>query len=257
MPVADPDLAVNSWDTGQSGADWDSGLQWDINQGPPVGDVSPWLNLITSEHNQQPNFMTMLANVFQPFADNIALMNSLPSLYDLDNAVGAQLDAVGLWVNETRDISVPLTNVYFSFDVAGLGFDQGTWYDTFNPVTGLVILSDDAFRTLIRAAIANNQWDGTIPGAYGVWNILFAEQDTGILIQDLQNMHMLFALTGMIPDAVTIALFTQGYLGLVPAGVTVDAYFVPSVPDVPYFGFDIENSAISGFDAGAWGVVNT
>lgn len=247
---------ISLWDTNQTGASWDSGLQWDVNIGPGGGDTSTWLGLITSEHNQQPDFMTMLQNVFQPFADDIAVMASLPALFDLDVAAGTQLDVVGLWVGVTRNISVPLTGVYFSFDTVGLGFDQGTWYDPFNPTTGLVILSDQAFRTLIRARIANNQWDGTIPGAYDVWNVLFAGTDTGILIQDLQNMHMLFALTGTIPDAVTLALFTEGYIGLVPAGVTVDAYLTPAASDVPYFGFDVENSAISGFDVGYFGVAS-
>ncbi len=83
-----PNLAISLWDTGQTGANWDTGLQWDINIGPAVGDTSPWLGLITSEHNQQPDFMTMLQNVFQPFADNIVIMASFPSLFDVDNAVG-------------------------------------------------------------------------------------------------------------------------------------------------------------------------
>ena len=256
MPYPFPNLAISMWDTGQTGSNWDSGLQWDINIGPGAGDTTPWLNLITSEYNEQPNFMTMIQNVLQPFADNIAVMASLPTAFDVDEAVGSQLDVVGEWVGVTRNISTPLTGVYFSFDTAGLGFDQGTWFNEFNPTTGLIVLGDDAYRTLIRARIANNSWNGTIPGAYTVWNDLFSGQGIGILIQDLQNMHMIMALTGPVPDAVTLALFTGGYLGLVPAGVMVDAYYTPSVPDTPYFGFDVENSSIAGFDVGAWGKAN-
>ena len=60
-----------------------------------------------------------------------------------------------------------------------------------------------------------------------------------------------FALVGPTPDAVTLALFKGGYLNLIPAGVGVAYYFEPSLPDVPLFGLDVENSAIAGLDVGA------
>jgi hypothetical protein len=59
-------------------------------------------------------------------------------------------------------------------------------------------------------------------------------------------------LVGPQPDAVTLALFTGGYLNLRPAGVGINNYYLPTVPDIPVFGFDVENSSISGFDVGAW-----
>lgn len=244
---------VDSWDTNQPGARWDSGLEWDITTGPSTGDVSNYLAIITSEYNQQPMFMDMVANVTQAFADNTAVMSALPSMFDVDSAVGDQLDKVGLWIGVTRNISVPLTGVYFAFDTDGLGFDQGTWYSAFNPITGVVTLSDEAYRTLLKARIANNQWDGTIEGAYDVWDTVFADTGVSIFIQDLENMHMVYALTGPVPDAVTLALFQGGYLNLKPAGVKIDAYLTPTVSNAPYFGFDVENNSISGFDVGAWG----
>jgi hypothetical protein len=243
---------VDSWD--QPGATWDSGLQWDVNVGPSPGDVTPYLNLVTSEHRDKPKFMAMLGGTFQPLADVQVLAAGLAALFDLDVAVGAQLDVVGQWVGQSRNLTVPLTGVYFTFDTAGVGFDEGTWYGPFDPVSGIVSLPDDAYRTLLRATIAANHWDGTIDGAYAAWNILFAGTGFGILIQDLGSMHMLFALIGPTPDAVTLALLKSGYLSLKPAGVKVDAYYSPSVPDQPYFGFGAENANIAGFDTGAWGV---
>lgn len=246
---------VDSWDDPSTGANWDSGLQWDVNSGVAAGDITPYVSLITSEYNQQPDFVAMITAVLQPVADSMAVIVSLPAAFDVDDAVGDQLDVVGQWVGVSRNISVPLTGVYFSFDDATLGFDQGTWFSPFDPNTGLVVLPDENYRTLIRARIARNQWDGTIPGAYNVWNTAFAGTGIGILIQDLENMHMIQALTGPVPDAVTRALFQGGYLSLKPDGVHVDAYVTPTVPGAPYFGFDVENTAISGFDAGAWGAL--
>lgn len=243
---------IDSWDSGLPGANWDSGLSWDVNVGANPGDISAWLKLITSEHNDKPNYMATVAVVLQPIADIMATIAAMPALFDLDNAVGDQLDKVGLWVGVSRNVSVPLTGVYFSFDEAGVGFDEGTWFDQFNPLSGLVILPDDAYRTLLRATIAANQWNGTTPGVYAAWNTLFAGTGFGILIQDYGNMHMAYALTGPVPDAVTRALFTGGYLNLKPSTVKIDFYMTPTVANVPYFGFDVENAAISGFDGGAW-----
>lgn len=245
---------VENWDSDQTGAQWDAGLDWDTNVGPSLGDTAPYLSLITSEHNQRPKFMATVESNVQPYADNIAVLQSMSALFDIDEATGQQLDIVGQWVGVTRDITTPLTGVYFSFDDPALGFDRGTWFNEFNPISGIVHLSDDAYRTLLRARVVNNRWDGTIPGAYAVWDIVFSGTGIDILVQDLENMHMILALTGQIPDAVTLALFHGGYLNLKPATVKIDAYITPSAPGVPYFGFDVENSAISGFDTGAFGV---
>jgi hypothetical protein len=67
-------------------------------------------------------------------------------------------------------------------------------------------------------------------------------------------MTMDIALIGPAPDAVTLALFTGGYLSLVPAGVGITNYYLPSIPGDPVFGMDAENSSISGFDVGAWAI---
>lgn len=246
---------IDSWDSGQPGATWDSGLQWDVNVGPSPGNIQPYIDLITSEHRDAPNFIATLSAVLQPFADNIATLRTLYTKFDIDIAVGAQLDVVGEWVGQSRFLSVPLTGVYFSFDNALVGFDLGTWHGPFDPDNELIALPDEAYRTLLKAKVLNNRWDGTIPQAYEIWDVLFAGTDFGLLIQDFGNMHMLFAMTGAAPDAVTLALFTGGYLNNRPSGVKVDGYMVPSVPDTPYFGFDVENSSIAGFDTGAWGTL--
>ncbi len=230
---------------------WDSGLQWDINNGTGFGDITRYLNLITNEHQGQPNFFAALTALLQPPADLGALVLTLPTLFDLDVAVGAQLDAVGLWIGITRYLPIPLSGVYFSFDTTGLGFDSGTWQGPSNPTSEVVALSDDAYRVLLFARIAANHWDGTIPGAYAIWTAVFAGTGFNIMIIDNGDMTMDMGIFGAVPDAVTIALFTGGYLDLRPAGVRLNNYIIPSTSG-PYFGFDTENDALSGFDEGCW-----
>lgn len=220
-----------------------------------AADPSPYLDLVTSEHQPRPKFMATLSASIQPFADAIALLQTFPGLYDLDDAVGTQLDAVGLWVGRSRNVALPLTDVYFSFDENGVGYDSGVWFEPFNPVTNEFALPDDHYRLLLRAKIAANQWDGSIPGAYDAWSILFGPFGLSVLIQDNQDMSMLIALLGNLPDPLTLALLTGGYLSLKPCGVRISGYMTPSAPGAPYFGFDVETTAISGFDVGAWGLL--
>jgi hypothetical protein len=210
---------------------------------------------VTGEHASKPKYMTMLTATFQPLADTIAVLESIPQAYDVDNAVGSQLDTTGALVGADRHIQTPLSGVFFSWDVDGLGWGQANWIPGID-ATELVSLPDSQFRTLIYAKIAANHWDGSIPGAYDVFDIVFQGTGFGVLIQDLQGMHMSFALTGPVPDAVTQALFTGGYFNLKPAGVHIDKYYLPPVDNVPYFGFGVENDNIAGWGVGYWGVTS-
>ena len=216
------------------------------------GSTAPYLALITSEHALAPNFVSVINTLTQGSADEQVVLQAMPQGYDLDTAVGVQLDSVGLWIGKTRAVSEPITDVYFAFDTVGLGFDQGTWFGPFNPISEIVLLPDDAFRTLLRASAAANAWNGSIPDAYRVWDIFFAGTGFTIGIVDNQDMTMDLVLFGPAPDALTLALLEGGYLNLVPAGVGVAHYIIPSVPDSPLFGFGLDNSAIAGFGTGVW-----
>jgi hypothetical protein len=219
-------------------------------------DITPYTNLVTSEHYGKPNFMASVSALVQPCADEALQVAEIIALYDLDVAVGSQLDTVGQWVGQSRDLESPLVGVYFSFDTYGVGFDQGVWIGPYDPVDGLVVLADPEYRTLLRARIAANQWDGTIPTAYAVWSIIFANEPFTILIQDNDDMSMAFILlpTSSTPDAVILLLFAGGYFDLRPDGVQVLGHFTSSIYGAPVFGFDTENQVIAGFDVGAWAI---
>src|ERR1700724_484376 len=102
--------------------------------------VSDYLKLVTRLHAGQPRFNAMLAAVLQPFSDLQAFLNSLPQQFDIDIAIGAQLDIVGQWVGQSRNITVPLPNIFFTWDSSNLakGWDRGIWqgpYTTLNGIT--------------------------------------------------------------------------------------------------------------------------
>jgi Protein of unknown function (DUF2612) len=219
--------ATSTWDSGAFGANWDAGLQWDVNVPAPGGNVGEYLALVTHEHADKPNFMTTLTQLLQPLADLQVTYGQIASSFDLDTAVGSQLDAVGQWVGISRQVETPLMNTWFSWDTSGLGWDEASWYDPTQPTDETVILPDDAYRTLIRAKVVNNYWDGSIPGAYEVWDVLFAGTGWTIDMTDNQDMSMVFTLRGPAPDAITMALLTGGYFNLRPAGVSATYGYTP------------------------------
>lgn len=222
--------------------------------GPFVVIENAYTDLITSEHRDKPKFLSAVAIAVQPWVDQITLLQTVPTRYDLDVCIGQQEDFVGQWVGIDRYLSEPITGVYFSFDTIGLGWDQGTWWQTFDPISELDALPDDSYRLLLRFKIAANIWDGTIPTAYSIFSQLFKLTGISILIQDNGDMSMIFALFGDLPNAITQELFTRGELVLRPAGVQT-VFMIPSIANNPYFGFDVQNASISGWDNGSWGVI--
>lgn len=218
-----------------------------------MADISDYLGLITSEHSDKPKFMATVQAVLQPLVDVINAAQGLPADFDLDVAIGAQLDAVGLWVGISRNVKTPLAGVYFSLDIDGIGFDQGVWKGPFDPDSGVVSLDDETYRILLRAKIGANHWDGTLGASKAILDLVFSGA-THVFIQDNQDMSMTIGVSGAPPTPLSLALLTGGYIPIKPEGVRVDYYIVTSV-DGPLFGFDVTNEYISGFDQGSWGTV--
>ncbi len=217
-----------------------------------MAELTDYTGLITSEHNQRPKFMGVVAALDQPMVDLMSLLGGMPDKFDLDQAVGVQLDDVGRWVGISRRVATPLTGVYFSFDTVGVGFDQGSWKGPFDPDTGLTRLDDDTYRLVLRAKIGANHWDGTLESSAAILNSIFSG-GTYVFIQDNQDMSMTIGVAGKVPSAVFLALLEGGYIPLKPEGVRVNFVIVTSVDGEPLFGFDVENQFIAGLDVGAWG----
>lgn len=212
--------------------------------------VQDYLDLVTSEYADQPDFLAVLtANTSIPVQVQAVLASMIP-LFDLDTPpVGAQLDIIGQWVGVSRNIAVPIAGVFFTWDgAADVGWDYGVWSGEGTP-TDITSLPDDAYLNLIRGTIAANNWDGTTNGAYAIWDQVF----TGftIAIQDNQDMSYDLILMGGIIDSLTLALITGGYINLRPEGIEISGYFV-SQGDEPIFSWDLDTAYFQGWDAGYW-----
>ena len=114
--------------------------------------LSYYLALVPGPNEDQPNMTATLSAVIAPLVNSGLVVESFPGLYDVDVAAGEQEDTTGLWVGVTRNITTPLTNVYFTLDTAGLGLDQGSLQGPLDPSTGVVVLPDATYQEAIIAA---------------------------------------------------------------------------------------------------------
>lgn len=183
-----------------------------------MASTDDYVGLITSEHRDKPKFAAMVALLTSGFVDlNNQLIGLIPKL-NLDVATGDQLDIIGKWVGMPRTLPYPITNVYFSLDIVGVGFDQGSWQGPDDPSTGIVQMDDYTYRIAIKAKIGANVWDGSY--SQFVTIMAFVLSGTGITanVKDNQDMTMLITLSAK-PPALLKALLVSGFLPIKPAGV--------------------------------------
>lgn len=222
--------------------------------------MSKYTDLITNYHSQKPLFVNHIDLITRPLTDVAGAMTALIADFDIDEAIGAQLDILGKWIGRTRVVSQPIFGIYFSFDTDGLGFDQGVWQGPYDPDAGFTNLSDETYRIILKAKIAINHWNGTNETLPEILDTALAGSGLTMQIVDNQDMTIsvwVFPETDISGVSLElIAAIRQGYLTVKAAGVWAGDIQTPSVetPSVgnKFFGFDMDNDYIAGFDSGAW-----
>lgn len=216
-----------------------------------MASTTDYTALVTSEYAQSQNFLAMITADVSVQVQVQNLLASMIPIFDLATPpVGNQLDIIGQWVGVSRNISVPIPGVFFSWNgTAAVGWSYGSWQPPDAPAN-ITVLPDDAYLTLILARIAANNWDGTTAGAYTIWASLFTSFQ--ILIQDYENMKYALAFVGGTVDSLTLALITRGYIDLRPEGVQITKYFI-GPPTGPVFSWGSTASIyLGGWGIGSW-----
>lgn len=214
--------------------------------------LSEYIRLITTEHADKPKFIATVSASYEPLAKVQEVLKDLPRAFDIDEATGEQLDAVGAWIGRSRRLDVPIEGVYFTWDdITADGWDGGVWKGEYDPDEGLVDLPDDAYRRVLKAKIAANNWQGTIPEAYEVWRTAFGGESI-LVIQDNQDMSVVIGIAGTPLGTLDKALLQSGQASLKSEGVRVNYYAI--IPDEgQIFGWDVDTTeALAGWDVGQW-----
>lgn len=192
--------------------------------------------LVTTEHLDKPKYIQTVSLSTQGYADQIALCSQAYDLYDLDDAVGVQLDAIGLWVGISRFVALDI-DIFFSWDTLGVGWDQGVWWEVGDAESVVTQLSDQSFRDIIRLKIMCNKSDGSIPSATEI--IKQAIGGSGATVSVVEDaMEVTFNIKGDISRIIR-AILLGGYLPIKASGVGINYTFVDSVVINDDFGGDI------------------
>jgi hypothetical protein len=187
--------------------------------GSGLGPIPYYQSFITPEYQNSPNFLLWLEAVLQVFSDAFECLCQFLSAFDIDQAVGNQLDIIGTWVGASRTVG-------------------------FQPSSGVSPVLDDATYTiLLKAKIAQNSWNGQLQSLYGIWKQLFPGGT--IALQDNQNMSATIFLTGSFTSIIQ-DLIVNEYI--IPRPEAVKYNFVFGT--LPIFGFDQDNTYVAGFDKG-------
>lgn len=265
-------------------ADW-TGLTADFDPyalaALPTRPIEFYLNKITSWQSKpiKARFLATVRANIEPYADSAAVIADMPRAYDVDEAVGTQLDVDGLWIGRSRIIPVPAPNTLFSFDVDGLGWDEGYIDGPYDSAQGLSALADEDYRRLLYAKILANSWDGTADGALAILRAYFSDDRTIVFVQDDAQAIPLtsedppafgfdldghgfdegfiwnpFQFPNQAPDAATIT-YAVLFAGKIPRDLdlyVLDGVFRPLVgaiaSDVDFGVTTVDNAPVFGFD---------
>lgn len=143
-----------------------------------------YVALITSWHRGKARFTETVRASVGPVAEAQDAIAAIGSAFDLDTAVGVQLDTNGLYIGRTRDITYPVRGNYFALDDPDRGLDVGVWRGPFDTIIGAFRLEDERYRRLLKAKTVANRQDGTLAGAQDVLDAYFTDPDTRVVIED-------------------------------------------------------------------------
>ena len=235
-----------------------------------------YLSRITSEHNQQPRYMRTIAWSVWAMCAQQGVARRLPTLFDIDDAVGVMLDMVGQWVGIPRRIAIDAETGFFSLNIPNLGFNEANWYGPDAATGNVFVLDDDDYRLVLQTRVLSNKWDGTREDAYTILNHYFGAKGYEVFIKDnythgcgwftlddpnpalgfeqgywdqtdtatihkcTGNMWMDLILYGSEPPSLLLlALFTGQFFDVKPGGVGINYWRNdPALPGVPMFGWD-------------------
>ena len=189
--------------------------------------VDKYLNVITSEHRQQPNYTAMLSVLLSPADDVQNLLDLWTHIFDLDIAEGDALDKQGERVGCLRSL------------------------DLYPESNAMVRLEDDYYRVCIKVKILNNQWDGTVKSLIENFKTMFP--DYTLTLVDNQDMSMKLIVEG-ISDRLMQRLMLAGHMLPKPAGVRLEIVIrIRREDDIPlYTGIIMRTTKNREKETGKW-----
>lgn len=179
--------------------------------------IDKYLNNITSQHRDKPKFISWLSSNLNKIEDIYTVVKSIDLEFDLDNAIGKQLDTLGELIGRERVL-------------------------TFQPMNGYEpVMDDETYRLALKSKVAMNRWDGTIQQIYDIWDNMF--NDISLELEDNQDMSFNAYVTGYV-NQIRQDLIQHGYIVPKPQGVRINYVGKSLIDFKPYTGMIISSSSV-------------
>lgn len=189
-------------------------------------------NLLILQYSDKPKAKASIEALCD-FGTSFNTLYSLPTAFDIDLAMGVQLDVIGRIVGLNRTVPFSTAKVFFGFkDIPNtLGFGKAP----FRVLGGIdytdTQLSDSDYRFLLKAKIAKNHCKGDIISISKAINFIFNGKAFAV---DNEDMTLTFIIADIDAD---MRVFNYALiLDLIPrpAGVGIKYYIQQ---DIKAFGF--------------------
>lgn len=183
--------------------------------------IDSYRKLLTSEYRHSPKLTNWLLWLLNAGTTYTTFIQMFVKAFDLDVAVGVQLDTIGRLVGVKRLLE-------------------------FVPAGGeSPLLDDDTYRFLIKATIIKNTWKGKLEDLYSAWDVLYPETKM-FQIQDLQDMTFNVIIAGDF-SSLQKELISKGYIIPKPEGVRINLMTITDTSGYPLFSYDMDDLYYSGY----------
>lgn len=180
-----------------------------------------YLSLITSQYKGKPHFQSFLLAFLNKADDLGNCADTITQAFDIDNAVGTQLDILGEILGLSRQLN-------------------------FQPQNGPSEMTDEYYRLCLQCRVIYNSWDGSRKGLEN--SLQFAFPSAAFILVDNQDMSINIVYQSGEADAYSLELLNHGYMLPKPSGVRVNYSINKSV----LFGWDSASGVLYGWDIGTW-----
>lgn len=187
-----------------------------------VTTVDNTLDLIVSQH-QKPKFIEWVKVKLELYQNIIDVENEMKQAFNLNTAVGKQLDIIGEILDLPRTVN-------------------------FQPSDGSSpVLNDYYYRIILKCKVIKNQWKGTVTNFYEYWTALFTGIPLDIYLIDNQDMEPVIVIWSSLVDPMIEDLLTHYYIIPKPAGI---GFGIERIDPDTIFGF--EDTGFQPFDQGVF-----
>lgn len=173
--------------------------------------INDYIRLVTSSHKNQPKFIETIKVSINPLVDSINFLRELNGFFNIETAIGKQLDIIGAWVGMPRIVPDVMHLPLFGFisQPQALPFGDppnseigGYWRESGMSGKLGYRLDDDLYRKAIIAKIYRNKCSCLMSDAHNIVSTL-----TNVQFEIIDHLNMTISLNFLEEiDSVTLEI---------------------------------------------------